>query len=95
MKLFTEIVARRDEEPQLVLLDRPALRDVEVDDAIGRVAGGQARGRSVPVASGCSPCHVPGRYAALKSPLNRLPPSRGIMFSRTPPADVSAPMPLV
>ena len=40
-------------------------------------------------------CQSPGRSASLKSPLKRLPPSRGIMFSRTPPAAVSAPMPLV
>ena len=40
-------------------------------------------------------CHDPGRLAILKSPLKRLPPSRGIMFSRTPPAEVSALMPLV
>ena len=40
-------------------------------------------------------CQSPGRSAYLMSPLKRLPPSRGIMFKRTPPADVSAPTPLV
>jgi hypothetical protein len=35
-------------------------------------------------------CQSSGRQAALKSPLNRFPPSRGIIFRRTPPADVSA-----
>ena len=40
-------------------------------------------------------CQAPGRFTALKSPLKRLPPSRGIMFKRTPPDEVSAPMPAV
>src|SRR4029079_14840380 len=42
-----------------------------------------------------SDCHSPGRYDAKNAPLNLLPPSRGIMFRRTPPDEVSAPTPLV
>jgi hypothetical protein len=42
-----------------------------------------------------SACQSPSRYELKKAPANLLPPSRGIMFRRTPPDEVSALMPLV
>ena len=85
-------VAAGREEPELVLLDRTALRDVDVPHLAQRVGRREALAFASAVLSDWR-LLLPAEKKVV--PLNWLPPSLGIMLARTPPAEVSALMALV